>query len=120
MLGPDHITSLNAANLLTFVIDQVGEVEPARTLGQDTLERCRRALGPDHLFTLWAAAALTGALVLLGEAEPARTLSEDTLRHCRRTFGPDHPITLHLAEVAVTDESPPGDEATEDNPSPPR
>ena len=30
---------------------QVGDAEPARNLGQDTLQRCRRAFGPDHPIT---------------------------------------------------------------------
>ena len=29
----------------------VGEAEPARALGQDTLPRCRRVLGPEHPIT---------------------------------------------------------------------
>ena len=79
----------------------MGEAEPARALGEDTLPRCRRVLGPDHLTTVSAAAALTLALVMVGEAEPARALGEDTLPRCRRVFGPDHPITL-LAAAGLT------------------
>ena len=90
MLGPDHVTSLSAAAALAHALNQLGEAEPARTLGEDTLQRCRRVLGPDHAITLLAAAALTGALVRLGEAEPGRALGEDTLRRCRRGLGPDH------------------------------
>ena len=79
----------------------MGEAEPARALGEDTLQRCRRVLGPDHPITLWAAGALTGALHRLGEAEPARALGEDTLQRCRRVLGPDHPTTL-LAAATLT------------------
>jgi hypothetical protein len=77
----------------------MGEAEPARALGEDTLRRCRRMLGPDHLITLLAAGGLTLALVAMGEAEPARALGEDTLRRCRRTLGPDHLITLYLTQA---------------------
>jgi hypothetical protein len=77
-------------------------------------------LGPDHPITLTAAATLTDALVRLGEAEPARALAEDTRRRCRRTLGPDHLIARYLAWVAVTDPRLLGDDAAEDDPSPPQ
>jgi hypothetical protein len=77
----------------------VGDMEPARALGEDTLQRCHRILGPDHTITLMAAAALTGARALLGEAEPARTLGEDTLQRCLRVLGSDHATTLYLTQV---------------------
>ena len=98
-LGPDHTTTLWAATALTYALDQLGEAAPARTLGEDTLRRCRRVLGPDHTTTLWTAAALTGALAQLGEADPARELSQDTLQRSQRRFGPDHPITLYLTQA---------------------
>jgi hypothetical protein len=53
VLGPDHPTTLWVAGALTAAQAQVGEAEPARALGQDTLQRCRRALGPDHPTTLY-------------------------------------------------------------------
>jgi hypothetical protein len=77
----------------------MGEAEPARALGEDTLQRSRSALGPDHPTTLSAAAALTVALISLGEVEPARALGEDTLQRCRRGLGPDHPMTLRLTQA---------------------
>ena len=58
MLGPDHPTTLLAAAALTVALLWSGEAEPARALGEDTLQRCRRVLGPDHPITLLAAAAL--------------------------------------------------------------
>jgi hypothetical protein len=72
VLGPDHYTSLQAADALTLALVMLYEAEPARTLGQDTLDRCRRAFGPDHATSLLAAATLTLALVALDEAERAR------------------------------------------------
>jgi hypothetical protein len=83
---------------LTVTLINVGEVEPARALGEDTLQTCRRVHSPDHARTLWAAAALTLARVALGEAEEARALGEDTLQRCRRALNPpDHLITLWAA-----------------------
>jgi Tetratricopeptide repeat len=98
----------------------VGEAKRVRALGQDTLRRCRRVIGPDRSTTLLTATALTLALTQLGEAEPARALGEDTLQRGRRTLGPDHLITRYMARVAVTDPPPLGDDAAEDDPSPPR
>ena len=69
-------------------------MEPARALGEDTLQRCRRVLGPDHPTTLWPRPRSSLALSGLGEAEPARALGEDTLQRCRRVLGPDHPIKI--------------------------
>jgi tetratricopeptide repeat protein len=120
ILGPDHPDTLTAASTLIRALVSLGEAAPARALGEDTLQRCHRVLGPDHPTTLRAAATLTGALVRLGEAAPARALGEDTLQRCRRVLGPNHPLTRNLAQVAVTDHPSLGDEATEDDRSPPR
>jgi hypothetical protein len=48
VLGPDHLIVLWAASALTHALVRLGEVEPARALGADTLQRCRRVLAPDH------------------------------------------------------------------------
>jgi hypothetical protein len=79
-----------------------GAVEAARSLGEDTLQRCHRVLGPDHVITLLTAAALTAALAPLGEVEPARTLGEDTLQRCHRLLGPDQVITLVTAAALTS------------------
>jgi hypothetical protein len=120
IFGPDHTITLLAATVLTVALVQLGEAEPARALGEDTLPRCRRVRGTNDPVTLWAAAALTGALAQLGEAEAVGALAEDTLQRCLQTLGADHPITQYLAEVAVTDDSPLGDAAAADDPSPRR
>ena len=99
---------------------QLGRAEPARALGEDTLQRSRRVLGPDHSITLGAAAVLTGVLAGLSEVEGARALGQDTLPRCLRTLGPDHLITRSLARVAVTDPHLRGDEAGADGLSSPR
>jgi hypothetical protein len=100
VLGPDQVITLQAAATLTHALNQLGQAEQARALGEDTLQRSRRVLGPDHPTTLDAATALTLALVQLGEVEPARALGEDTLQRCHRVLGPHHPITLYLTEAA--------------------
>ena len=61
MFGPDHAATLSAAAALTLALVGLGEVEPARALGEDTLQRSRRVLGPDHLITRYLArVAVTG------------------------------------------------------------
>ena len=45
-----------------LALAQSGEAEPARALGEDTLQRARRVLGPDHVIVLSTVAALTHAL----------------------------------------------------------
>jgi hypothetical protein len=97
----------------------LGEAEPARVLGEDTLPRCRRVLGPDHFTSLLVAAALTLALVGLGEKEAAQTLGQDTLQRCRRVYGPDHPITLYLIQALSGGQLLRGDDAAADRPSRP-
>ena len=120
MLGCDHLATLVAAAGLASALAGLGELERARALGEDSLERCRRVLGPDHPATLVAAVGLTRALGRLGEVDSARALAEDTLQRSRRALGPDHPITRYLAQLAVTDHPPLGHGAAEDNPDPPQ
>jgi hypothetical protein len=52
VLGPDHIITLTAAGTLVMALLLVGQVKPARTLGDETLQRCHLVLGPDHPVTL--------------------------------------------------------------------
>jgi chorismate-pyruvate lyase len=75
------------ANALTAALAQLGEAEPARALGQDTLQRCHQALGPDHSITLSTETTLTFTLNRLGEDEQARALGEDTLQRSRSSAG---------------------------------
>jgi hypothetical protein len=43
--------TLWAPSALTHAKVQLRWAEPARALGEDTLQRCRRVLGPDHSLT---------------------------------------------------------------------
>jgi hypothetical protein len=96
-----------AAAALTLALVQLGEAEPARTLGQDTLGRCHRVLDPDHVIALWAATAVTVVLARLGEVDPAGALGQATLQRCCRVLGPDHPTIPYLTEAASTAPRPP-------------
>ena len=62
---PDLISASNPADVLRAP----GEVQAARDLDQDTLDRNRRVLGPDHPNTLISAGNLAADLRLLEEAD---------------------------------------------------
>jgi Tetratricopeptide repeat len=70
-----------------------GQVEPARTLGEDALQRCHHLAGVDRPHRRPGRARPDGG------TEAARALGEDTLPRCRRVLGTDHPITLGAAAV---------------------
>ena len=70
---------------------QLGELQAARDLAADTLDRCRRVLGEDHPTTLVSANNLVAVLRDLGELQAARDLAEDNLDRGRRVLGEDHP-----------------------------
>ena len=73
---------------------QLGELQAARDLAADTLERRRRVLGEDHPTTLNSAQLLVNCLHDLGELQAARDLAEDTLDRRRRIQGKQHPPNL--------------------------
>jgi hypothetical protein len=56
----------------------MGQVQAAKELDEDTLDRRRRALGEDHPLTLTTARNLAGDLRELGQIQAARELDEDT------------------------------------------
>jgi hypothetical protein len=117
LIGLDEATA--AARLILALIF-MADAEPARALGEDTLQRCRRKFGPDRRITVWAATALTLALVQLGQAESARARGEDTLQRSRRVLGRDNPITSYLTQAAGGGHPMPGGDAAADRPDPPR
>ena len=103
----------------TLALVFLGQSEPARTLGEDTMQRGRRALGPDDTTTLTAAAALTQALNQLGEAGLARALGQDTLERCRRVLGTDNPLTQYVTQAACSGPRPADNAAADQGSRPP-
>jgi hypothetical protein len=81
----------------------LGEVQAARDLDHDTLERRRRVLGEDHPHTLNSAHNLATDLRALGDVQAARDLDHDTLVRRRHILGEDHPDTLNSAHNLATD-----------------
>jgi Tetratricopeptide repeat len=72
LLGTDHADTLESASSLSVNLFELGQYEPARQLGEDTLTRYRRVLGDDHPETLESAHNLTAVLANPGEHNPAR------------------------------------------------
>jgi len=67
VLGADHPDTLTSANNLAAVLHALGQVQAARDLNRDTLDRRRRVLGADHPDTLTSASNLANDLRALGE-----------------------------------------------------
>jgi hypothetical protein len=59
VFGLDHATTLVAAAALAMALFSLGEMEPARLLGEDTLARSRRVLGENNPITLYVAQAIS-------------------------------------------------------------
>ena len=97
MLGQDHPSTLRSATILAHDLRELGELQAARDLDQDILDRRRRVLGQDHPDTLSSAHNLAIGLRELGELQAARDLDQDILDRRRRVLGQDHPDTLSSA-----------------------
>ena len=67
MTTPTHCVS---AHNLAMDLYELGEVQAARELDEDTLARRRRVLGDDHPDTLNSATSLAADLRALGEVRP--------------------------------------------------
>jgi hypothetical protein len=89
--------------MLAADLRELGELQAARDLEQDILDRRRRALGPDHPDTLTSATGLAADLRQLGDVEAARALDQDTLVRRRRVLGEDHPDTVASASNLAAD-----------------
>ena len=71
--------TLVTAHGLVNDLSKLGELQAARELDQDTLDRRRRVLGEDHPDTLRSTANVAADLHALGEVEAARELDQDIL-----------------------------------------
>lgn len=102
VFGPDHPTTLLAADLVIFGLLTEGDVESIRELGEDTLARSRVVLGDRHLITLGSAALLALGLVWGGDLDRAADLERELMSEVGVGFGPEHLITLTLAAAAAS------------------
>jgi hypothetical protein len=82
---------LRSARHLADDLRALGQLQAARYLDQDTLDRHRRILGQDNRATLRSATQLVADMRELGEVKAARGLDRDTLDRRRRLLSEDHP-----------------------------
>jgi hypothetical protein len=101
--GADDSLTLNTANRFALALRVSGDLERARALDEDTLNRRRRLHGDDHPSTLASAHNVANNLRRLGEVEEARALDEDILNRRRRLQGDDHADTLTAASNLAVD-----------------
>jgi hypothetical protein len=97
-LGPDDRDALRAAHGLFGLLADPRPYSQIRQLGEDTLDRSRRAFGDDHPDTLRAAFHLAFFLHEMGDFEEARRLNTDTLTRRRRLLGEDDVDTRRAAQ----------------------
>jgi hypothetical protein len=95
--GDDHLWILICATELARDLHDLGELDAARRLGQDTFDRALHLLG-DCRLTVDVANVLAVCLCGLGEYEKARRLSRETLARALRVSGDAHPRTRRAAE----------------------
>jgi len=87
--------TLATAGNLAYTLAELGELQAARELAEETAARHRQVYGDDHRETMWSISVLIGVLKAAGD--DARALAENSLARHRRLFGDDHPMTLGAA-----------------------
>jgi hypothetical protein len=92
VLGDDQPNTSSQLAALAADLRELGEVEQARHLDQDTLARRRRVLGDDHPDSL---ASATGFAADLREVEQADWLEGDILTRYRRLLGSNDRLLVH-------------------------
>ena len=93
-LGPDHPSTLTSRSNLAYAYQDVGRLDDAITLYEQTLEDRTRILGPHHPDTLISRSNLASAYQDAGRLDEAITLYEQTLEDFENLLGPNHPSTL--------------------------
>jgi tetratricopeptide (TPR) repeat protein len=93
-LGPDHPDTLTNMSSLAVGYRDVGKLDLALPLLEETLKLRRAKLGPDHPDTLRSMGALAGGYMAARKLDLALPLLEKTLKLMRAKLGPDHPYTL--------------------------
>jgi hypothetical protein len=77
-------------------LHDLGDLEGACQLHEQTLTGLRRVLGEEHPTTLSSMRNLTLTRRALGDLDGARQLFERSLAGHQRVLGEDHPDTLRL------------------------
>ena len=101
-LGPWHLDTLTAIHDLAATFVQTerrevltgAEIEKARQLMEEVLEKRTIKLGKEHPFTLWAIANLARMKSLMGQLQEAEADLRAALAVATRDFGPENYGTL--------------------------
>src|SRR5581483_12368041 len=90
---------------LSLAIDlrHARDLDKARRLGEETLDRYREVCGETHPYTLAARTNLAIVLRLQNDPVTALEMNEKTCEQLREELGPDHPITLNCAANLASD-----------------
>ncbi|MCX4562065.1 FxSxx-COOH system tetratricopeptide repeat protein [Streptomyces umbrinus] len=93
-LTPDNRDALRVNLVHATDLRQVGQLQAARALGTDVMERHIRKFGERHPHTYATFLNLAVTLRLLGEVEQALELDQKALDGLSAALSPDHPRTL--------------------------
>jgi len=102
-MGPDDELTLVASRHLANSLRALGEIQAARDLNLDTLDRMVRTLGKDHEHSLATANSVAADLRLLGHFKQALQLDEENLARHQRVLGGDDPSTLRVKNNLAVD-----------------
>jgi hypothetical protein len=102
--GAEHLETLEAGNVLSRALGDLGEFGEAIAIGRKGLRRATNTLGPDDENTLRFAHNLAFYLRSLGDLESARELDQDTWERRRRVLGESHIDTLRSAHNLAIDQ----------------
>ncbi len=101
-MGPDHLDTLTAMNNLASTYLEVGRLNDAVLLLEETLNRRKVQQGPDHLDTLNTMNNLAAAYQISGRTGDAVPLFEKVLALRTIKLGHDNPDTLRSLHNLAT------------------
>jgi tetratricopeptide (TPR) repeat protein len=90
-LGPDHANVAARRTNLGNVLNDLGDLQGAKTQLERALAISEAALGPDHPAVGTARSNLGAVLKDLGDLQGAKTQQERALETTEAALGPDHP-----------------------------
>ena len=103
MLGTADPATSTAQNNLALTVYYLGDLQRARDLQQEVVEKRSQLLGLDHPRTLTAKVNLAATLHDLGDLKAAQNYLKEVLATRRQALGEEHPDTLNVkANLAET------------------
>jgi hypothetical protein len=98
VLGPEHPSTLGAANNLANALHEQGKYAEAEAMLRKTLAVQQRVMGREHPETLMAASNLANTLKAQDKYVEAETISRELLAVQQRVMGREHLDTLGMAD----------------------